>query len=53
VAALPTQRRPLQRVDNWMATYRAFFADRFDRLEEHLSSLTDATPADHPEETTR
>src|SRR6478736_1338752 len=27
---------PLQRVDDWMATYRDFFADRFDRLEEHL-----------------
>ena len=36
-----------------MATYRAFFADRFDRLEEHLKTLTDTTHPDHPKETTR
>ena len=44
---------PLRRVDDWMATYRDFFADRFDRLEEHLKTLTDTTHPDHPEETTR
>lgn len=44
---------PLRRVDDWMHTYRDFFADRFDRLEEHLKSLTDANRPDHSEETTR
>ncbi len=44
---------PLQRVDDWMATYRDFFADRFDRLEEHLKTLTDTTHPDLPKETTR
>ena len=38
---------PLRRVDDWMATYRDFFADRFDRLDAHLRSLVDA-PTDPP-----
>jgi hypothetical protein len=30
---------PLRDVDGWMAPYRAFFEDRFDRLEEHLRTM--------------
>jgi len=30
---------PLRGVDAWMATYRAFFEDRFDRLEDHLQTM--------------
>lgn len=32
---------PLRGVDDWLATYRAFFEDRFDLLERHLRTLTD------------
>jgi DNA-binding transcriptional ArsR family regulator len=28
--------RPLSEIDAWLAPYRAFWADRLDRLEEHL-----------------
>lgn len=28
---------PLREVDTWMDDYRRFFADRFDRLADHLS----------------
>jgi DNA-binding transcriptional ArsR family regulator len=47
---------PLRRVADWMATYRDFFADRFDRLDVHLQSLVETTTADSPspdKETTR
>ncbi len=30
---------PLRGVDDWMATYRAFFELRFDRLEAHLKTM--------------
>jgi hypothetical protein len=30
---------PLRRVDEWMATYRAFFEERFDRLDEQLTAM--------------
>jgi DNA-binding transcriptional ArsR family regulator len=30
---------PLRDVDAWMATYREFFEDRFDRLAEHLKTM--------------
>jgi DNA-binding transcriptional ArsR family regulator len=30
---------PLRRVDEWMATYRTFFEERFDRLEEQLAAM--------------
>lgn len=30
---------PLRDVDRWMATYRDFFEDRLDRLEEHLKTM--------------
>ncbi len=43
---------PLQRVDDWMTTYRDFFVDRFDRLEEHLRGLTDDPSTQNPKETT-
>ncbi len=29
---------PLRDVDAWMATYREFFENRFDRLQEHLKT---------------
>lgn len=29
----------LQRVDDWMAPYRAFFDERLDRLEQHLATM--------------
>ncbi|GAB3470558.1 metalloregulator ArsR/SmtB family transcription factor [Kineococcus endophyticus] len=38
---------PLQEVDDWMEGYRRFFADRFDRLAEHLADHS----TDHPKET--
>jgi DNA-binding transcriptional ArsR family regulator len=31
---------PLREVDAWMAPYRAFFETRFDRLGEHLKTMT-------------
>lgn len=33
--------RPLRDVDAWMDDYRAFFEERFDRLEEHLKTMED------------
>jgi len=30
---------PLRDVDAWMAPYREFFEERFDRLEQHLRTL--------------
>ncbi len=30
---------PLQRVDSWIAPYRAFFEQRFDHLEEQLQAM--------------
>ena len=30
---------PLRAVDDWIATYRTFFDERFDRLEAHLKTL--------------
>lgn len=43
---------PLAAADDWLAQYRAFFAERFDRLDEQLKSMmarrtgdTTATPA--------
>lgn len=32
---------PLRGVDDWLSTYRAFFEDRFDRLEQHLKTIID------------
>ncbi|MEV7045138.1 metalloregulator ArsR/SmtB family transcription factor [Amycolatopsis sp. NPDC051061] len=32
--------KPLADVADWVATYRRFWDDGFDRLEEHLRSLT-------------
>ena len=31
---------PLRAVDSWIETYRQFFEDRFDRLEQHLKTVT-------------
>ncbi|MCU1425842.1 MAG: ArsR family transcriptional regulator [Microbacteriaceae bacterium] len=31
---------PLREADDWLATYRAFFDDRFDRLEKQLATET-------------
>jgi DNA-binding transcriptional ArsR family regulator len=31
---------PLRAVDSWIGTYRQFFEDRFDRLEQHLRAVT-------------
>ena len=28
--------KPFQEVDNWLTTYRKFWSQRFDALEEHL-----------------
>jgi DNA-binding transcriptional ArsR family regulator len=41
---------PLREVDAWMADYRRFFADRFDRLADHLSDAppSHARPSDAP-----
>jgi DNA-binding transcriptional ArsR family regulator len=33
------QAEPLRDVDQWIATYRAFFEDRFDRLQEQLKTM--------------
>jgi DNA-binding transcriptional ArsR family regulator len=30
---------PLRGVDDWLASYRGFFEERFDRLEEHLKTM--------------
>lgn len=39
------QVEPLREVDEWMATYRKFFEDRFDRLQDHLKTMMGADPA--------
>src|SRR6476469_5888314 len=33
------QVEPLREVDDWMTTYRRFFEDRLDRLQEHVKSM--------------
>jgi DNA-binding transcriptional ArsR family regulator len=33
--------RQLEAADEWMAPYRDFFEQRFDRLEEHLKTMVD------------
>lgn len=33
------QVEPLRDVDAWMSTYRKFFEDRFDRLQEQLKTM--------------
>ncbi len=30
---------PLEAADEWLAQYRAFFAERFDRLDVHLKTI--------------
>lgn len=30
---------PLRKVDDWMAFYRQYFEDRFDRLQEHVKTM--------------
>ena len=35
------QAEPLRDVDDWIATYRRFFEDRFDRLQDHLKKMMD------------
>lgn len=35
---------PLRDVDDWMATYRSFFEDRFDRLEAQLKTMASDQP---------
>ena len=41
---------PLRDLDAWMATYREFFEQRFDRLEAHLKTMTgDRGAAPHPD----
>jgi DNA-binding transcriptional ArsR family regulator len=32
---------PLQELDNWLASFRALWEERFDRLEEYLRELQD------------
>lgn len=32
---------PLQELDNWLASFRAMWEERFDRLEEYLRELQD------------
>jgi DNA-binding transcriptional ArsR family regulator len=42
------QAAPLRAVDSWMAPYRRFFEERFDRLEQQLRTTTpgaDSEPA--------
>lgn len=44
---------PLEAADQWLAQYRAFFSERFDRLDEQLKSMmarraTDAGPPNDP-----
>ncbi|MBB5790037.1 ArsR/SmtB family transcription factor [Jiangella mangrovi] len=46
------QTAPLRDVDAWMAPYRAFFEERFDRLEQHLTTLMTEQPP-HPDEESR
>src|SRR5262245_6510266 len=36
---------PLRDVDAWIATYREFFEERFDRLEQHLRTMLPAPPS--------
>jgi DNA-binding transcriptional ArsR family regulator len=37
---------PLREVDSWIATYRQFFEERFDRLAEHLKTITGTSRRD-------
>lgn len=37
---------PLRAVDSWIAPYRRFFEERFDRLEHQLRTVTDNTETD-------
>ena len=40
---------PLRELDQWMAMYRGFWAESFDRLDEHLKAIQDTsknTPKD-------
>lgn len=39
---------PLKDVEEWMGVYRTFFEDSFDRLADHLRTLT-STPTTTPE----
>jgi len=34
---------PLREVETWMATYREFFEERFDRLEEQLKTMKETS----------
>jgi DNA-binding transcriptional ArsR family regulator len=33
------QAEPLREVDDWMTTYRRFFEDRIDRLQDHVKTM--------------
>jgi len=46
------QVEPLREVDEWMTTYRRFFEERFDRLQDHLKTMIsgDSTPLDPKEQ---
>lgn len=35
---------PLRAVDTWIVTYREFFEQRFDQLEQHLKTMQAAQP---------
>jgi DNA-binding transcriptional ArsR family regulator len=35
---------PLVQLDDWLAPYRWLWADRLDRLGDHLDAMPDATP---------
>jgi DNA-binding transcriptional ArsR family regulator len=37
------QAAPLRAVEDWIAPYRRFFEERFDRLEQHLRTAGDGT----------
>jgi DNA-binding transcriptional ArsR family regulator len=41
---------PLRVVDSWIGTYRQFFEDRFDRLEQQLKGIADPplSPTEDP-----
>lgn len=44
------QAQPLRDVDDWIATYRDFFDERFDRLQDQLKTMlgTASTRSDDP-----
>ena len=46
------QVEPLREVDEWMTTYRRFFQERFDRLQDHLKTTIsgDSAPLDPKEQ---